>query len=208
MRNLPKNEESKRKLIDAAGQIFAEVGYKAATIRQITDRAEANVAAVNYYFGDKLQLYRTVLQTVTEQLVRMLSANCSEGSPEERLRQFVRSILVVRSQEEDSWASLLMVREITELQGEQVEFIVEAVRPLHLIAVRIVAGLAAGGDQGRIELAASLLVTMCINRVCQQRLERRLSANHSIASDGLEGTVEHVSRFALAGIQAMCRVEP
>ena len=54
---------AREKIIDAAGRVFAERGYKAATVRQICHAAEANVAAVNYYFGDKGQLY---LETVKQ----------------------------------------------------------------------------------------------------------------------------------------------
>ncbi|MBW2127416.1 MAG: helix-turn-helix transcriptional regulator [Deltaproteobacteria bacterium] len=37
----------------SACEVFAEKGYRAATIADICGRAKANVAAVNYYFGDK-----------------------------------------------------------------------------------------------------------------------------------------------------------
>ena len=44
---------TEKRLLEAAGEIFAEHGYRAATVRQICEKARANIAAVNYYFGDK-----------------------------------------------------------------------------------------------------------------------------------------------------------
>src|ERR1039457_2625565 len=94
---IPKGEEMRRKLIEIAGQIFAEEGYEATTVRQITDRAQVNVAAVNYYFGDKFQLYRAVLQSITGRTLEQLKQHCLEGPAEERLRDLVRCLLVLSS---------------------------------------------------------------------------------------------------------------
>ena len=54
---------SQTRLLEAAGEVFAEKGYEAATVREICRRAEvANIAAVNYYFGDKEKLYVAVVK--------------------------------------------------------------------------------------------------------------------------------------------------
>ena len=55
-------DPTKVRLIEAAGEEFAGKGFDATRIRTICDRAGANMAAVNYHFGDKEQLYvETVL---------------------------------------------------------------------------------------------------------------------------------------------------
>ncbi len=56
-------DATREKLIEAAGRVFAEVGFHDATVREICARAGTNVAAVNYYFGEKLGLYTEVLRS-------------------------------------------------------------------------------------------------------------------------------------------------
>ena len=63
MDNTTLQDETRHKLIEAAGEIFAEAGYQNATVREICARAGANVAAVNYHFGDKMGLYTELLKT-------------------------------------------------------------------------------------------------------------------------------------------------
>jgi AcrR family transcriptional regulator len=57
---------TEKRLLEATGAIFAEHGYRSATVRQICEKARANIAAVNYHFGDKEGLYRAVLRSVQE----------------------------------------------------------------------------------------------------------------------------------------------
>src|ERR1700694_5510718 len=56
------SDPTREKLLEVAEQVFADRGYQAVTIREICVQAGANVAAVNYHFGDKLGLYTEVLQ--------------------------------------------------------------------------------------------------------------------------------------------------
>lgn len=55
-------EETRWRLLQAATEVFAEVGYRAATTRGIARRAEVNLASIHYHFGDKAALYREVFR--------------------------------------------------------------------------------------------------------------------------------------------------
>ena len=50
-------DSTKKKILLAAGPIFAQKGFRGATVREICDSANVNLASINYYFGDKQQLY-------------------------------------------------------------------------------------------------------------------------------------------------------
>jgi TetR/AcrR family transcriptional regulator, regulator of cefoperazone and chloramphenicol sensitivity len=55
-------EDTRWRLLQAATEVFAEVGYHAATTREICRRAEVNLASIHYYYGDKAELYREVFR--------------------------------------------------------------------------------------------------------------------------------------------------
>ena len=53
-------QTTKDRLLEAACTIFADKGFRDATVAEICEAANANIAAVNYYFGDKEKLYDEV----------------------------------------------------------------------------------------------------------------------------------------------------
>jgi AcrR family transcriptional regulator len=57
----PKNSATKARILDAAEELFMEHGFEATSLRQITATARVNLAAVNYHFGSKEDLFEAVL---------------------------------------------------------------------------------------------------------------------------------------------------
>ena len=57
--------ESRARLLQAALRLFAEKGFAKTSTREIALAAQANIAAISYYFGDKAGLYRAVLTDPT-----------------------------------------------------------------------------------------------------------------------------------------------
>ncbi len=52
---------TKRRILDVAESLFMSHGYEATSVRAITAAAKANLAAANYHFGSKEELFRAVL---------------------------------------------------------------------------------------------------------------------------------------------------
>lgn len=56
------DNETLDRILIAAESLFAEQGYDGTTLRQITQKADVNLAAVNYHHGDKASLYLEILR--------------------------------------------------------------------------------------------------------------------------------------------------
>src|ERR1700730_11349300 len=89
------SDATREKLVEAAGRVFARRGYYSTTVREICAKAGANVAAVNYHFGDKLGLYTEVLEQSVRaaQLDAVRNAFEKTAPPEEILRAVIRARL-------------------------------------------------------------------------------------------------------------------
>lgn len=87
---------TRQRLLEAAEELFIERGYNHVTVRDICKAAGANVAAVNYYFRDKLGLYQEVLMKVIA-CMHEVSKSAHDGkagvSAEERFRHYVRTFM-------------------------------------------------------------------------------------------------------------------
>src|SRR5262245_41172153 len=116
----PKREEedqgTRRRLLEAAGQVFAEKGFERATGKEICERAGTNTAAVNYYFGGMEGLYAAVFQEAHSRLVTLdaLSAAVADKADarsklEAILDLFVRTLTGPAS---SSWVLRVVGREM------------------------------------------------------------------------------------------------
>lgn len=127
-------EETRWRLLQAAAEVFAEVGYHAATTREICKRAEVNLASIHYYYGDKAELYREVfrLPFLSECNV-FATLDIAQVSLPEALHSFY-SWLFPPVAEEDPMQKLFMrlhAREEAEPSGVLGDAMVQAFRPNH-----------------------------------------------------------------------------
>ncbi|MBI9079684.1 MAG: TetR/AcrR family transcriptional regulator [Pseudodesulfovibrio sp.] len=90
------HDDTRSRILAAASHVFCNKGFDNTTIRDICTEADANVAAVNYHFGDKQKLYNQVLIMWMDNFTKNkdhLAGITSQSSPEEFMRAYIRAEL-------------------------------------------------------------------------------------------------------------------
>ena len=201
-----KNHDTRERLLEAAGAVFARRGFRAATVREISQQACANVAAVNYHFGDKEQLYSAVLKYALDSAIKKYPPDLGvpeNSPPEERLRAFVRSILLrILDEGRPAWHGRLMVREMARPTAALDQLIEEAIRPLHKRLASIIRELI-GSDASdeRVRLCTLSIIGQSVFYQYAQPVVSKLYEQKFAPAD-IERLAEHITQFSLGAIKA------
>lgn len=202
---------TRRRLLEAAGQEFAERGFRNATVRDISKRAEANVAAVNYHFGDKERLYSAAVhyahQCATHHDVVGAVAAAKEVPAGKRLDAFVRTFLTgILETGRPAWHAKLIAREIAEPTAVLDEIAQQTVRPRLLALAGIIREIV-GPDvpqQQVINAARSVVGQILFYHFARPMLERVFSSEKFDASR-IDELTDHVVGFSLRGLKGLKR---
>ena len=196
------------KLLAAAGEIFAEKGFRDATTAEICTRAGTNVAAVNYYFGSKEALYCEAWRHAFAQSVQAHPPDggvAVDAPPEERLQGQV-SALLNRIADENNREVWFMQREFTNPTGLLEEVMREEIRPLQQRTEKLVRELL--GPQiaeQEVRFCEVGIISQCINPMV---LRNRSQVVDDVQEDpprivDIDAYARHVVTFSLAGIAAV-----
>jgi TetR/AcrR family transcriptional regulator, regulator of cefoperazone and chloramphenicol sensitivity len=203
------NLKTRQRLLEVAGMVFAEQGFKCATVREICKRAGANVAAINYHFGDKQGLYSETLRYWVRESLAKYPPNMgvSESStPQEKLYAYVRSFFWrIFDEGRPSWYGKLMAREMIEPTHALDECVSETIRPTFDLLRNIVRELMpdAGDDQVR-RCARSIVGQMVFYHHCRPVIDK-LQPEMCYTRDEIDKLAEHVTQFSLAAMRNMNR---
>ncbi len=79
MTHAERSADTRARLLEAAVEVFAEEGFRGATIQRICKLAGANIAAAHYHFGDKEGLYAAVFEYAERHAAERTPAETAEG---------------------------------------------------------------------------------------------------------------------------------
>jgi TetR/AcrR family transcriptional regulator, regulator of cefoperazone and chloramphenicol sensitivity len=201
----PAAAEPRERILSAAGQEFAERGYEAATVRDICLAAGVNLAAVNYYFGDKQRLYVESVKHAHEQRAGQVPLpEWSAGTPPQRkLRDFVGNLLErMLGFGQPPWQVRLMMREVLHPTDACRELVEDYVRPRFTLLVSILDELVDGRlSQTELRRVALSIIGQCFlyraagDVVAMLVPREELESHHSLAP-----LADHVTSYALAAL--------
>lgn len=196
-------DDTRQRLLDAAGKTFAEKGFRAATVREICRSAGANLAAVNYHFGDKEKLYIEAVK----------SAHCSraddpvpvwpEGTPPAaKLHAFVSRLLAhILDDARPAWHAQLMMRELAEPTSACVALVDAYIRPLaqslDQILMELLPANVAAADR---HLTAFSVVGQCLFYKVHRPIAVLLVGAEEYATYAIPRLAGHITRFTLSAL--------
>jgi AcrR family transcriptional regulator len=202
-------DETRRQLMEAAGEVFAEEGFRNATVREICRRAGANIAAVNYHFGDKETLYAEVLRYAHGMALEkypLLLGVPADAPPEKKLRAFVLSFLLrIFDKSRAAWHGQLMSREMIEPTAALDSLVEERMQPmagqLRAIVAEIL-GCRSGDEHAR--LCGMSVVSQCVfYHHCRHVVSRLFPNQLPQNAAAIEKLADHITNFSLAAMKSL-----
>jgi AcrR family transcriptional regulator len=198
-------DPTREKLLDVAGRIFADRGYQATTIREICLAASANVAAVNYHFGDKFGLYTEAVQQSVQaaELEAVQNALDQSASLEEILRGVIRARLrsICRGDRPD-WHFRILAHELAQPTAALQQLINRVARPIFSRLLELIGrmiDLPANDEKTR--LCATSVMGQIVVYVFAAPLLKGMWPELKMTPEQVERIADHIADFSLSYIQ-------
>jgi AcrR family transcriptional regulator len=204
-------DTTRERIAEAAGEIFAERGFDGTTVRDICQRAGANIAAVNYYFGDKQRLYvEAVVRAHRWRMEKARLPEWSEGTPAEtKLADFIATFIRrVLTGPEDTWHTKLVMREMANPTAACAELVQSSIRPQFEILLLILRELMPEEtDADELRLTAFSVVGQCLFYHFADPVIRNLLTDKQYSELDIAKIAEHILQFSLSSIERTARRE-
>jgi len=200
------SKNTREHILQIACEVFAERGFRNTTIRDICQQAQVNIAAVNYYFNSKENLYEAVCKYACGHSIENTDPKFRLGknrTPEEKLKAFIEALLLtILSKDQSNWMEMIMGREMIEPTNALNIVIEEMIKPrfqqLHTI-VKILLGEGAGDEVVR---RCCLSITgQCLYYRFARPVILQLNTQQKFDNKGIEELTDHITQFSLYAVK-------
>jgi TetR/AcrR family transcriptional regulator, regulator of cefoperazone and chloramphenicol sensitivity len=199
-------DDTKEKLLAAASRVFAEKGFDKATVRDICQAAGvSNLAAVNYYFGDKERLYVEAVKRAHRTRIAEVPLPVwgPDTKPEDKFRGLVLTMANrIIAESSQPWHEQLMMREFMQPTAAVAELVQEFFRPHFNILLSVIGELVPQDtpEEERHRLAFSV-IGQCLHYRVARPIVKLLVGPEEAATLTPEHLAQHVAEFSLAAMR-------
>lgn len=206
------SDETRQKLLDAAGEVFAAKGLKAANVREICQKAGANLAAVNYHFGGKEQLYLAAVRHAHQTCQQIVPAPVwgPDTPAEVKLRDFIRTFVNrVIIDHEPPWLGQLIVRELFQPSEACRHLAEEFARPNFNILQSILADLLPPEmPQKKRHMTAFSIIGQILHYRLARPIAMLVVGEEEFLSYDVETLTDHIYEFSQAALRSLSGPKP
>ena len=199
-------DSTKQKILLAAGPIFAKRGFRASTVREICDAAQVNLASINYYFGDKQQLYIDAVVYARQMRAKQVPIPKwdRDTEPEEKLRDFI-GILLSRTGAMKSapWQVRLLIREVLQPTDACRKLVEEYFRPFLEMLMSIIDEVVETRlpDQQRLQLAFSIVGQCMYYRFSGDVAQMIIEDKGFDSYFDIDHLTHHITEFSMGALE-------
>lgn len=204
--NSTSGDSTRGRILLEAGPIFADKGFRATTVREICEQAHVNVASINYYFGDKRQLYHQTVVLAREMRVEQVpEPNWDDTTdPQQKLLDFITLILrrLVAMQTEP-WQVRLLMREILEPTETCKHLVEEYFRPFFDTLCGIVDDLVGHRlpEPTRNKIGFSIIGQCLYYRFSAEMTILLIEQQDYVDQYDLDNLAHHIHLFSIGGLK-------
>jgi AcrR family transcriptional regulator len=197
-----RREETRERIIATAGAVFAERGYRGTTVRQITARAGVNLAAVNYYFRDKSELYVQVLKEAKRHVL-LVAVPEPAGDLEAELRLFVdRFVRALLDPRRPNWHGRVLMLEMSNPTPALGVLVRDVTAPFYQKLRALIRGMVGEvASPGDLDLLTLSIMGQCIFYVCSRPIIEQLALDLGRAPDRIDRIARHIGNFSVAALR-------
>jgi len=204
--SLNQDNSTRNKILSAGIKVFAEKGYKDATVREICKEAgTANINSINYYFRSKERLYREILEIIFSEYDKFDLQDWEQKLPQEQFKEMILNFcrVLYKNNAFSSDITAIFVNEMTRPSPFLVDLVDQYNRPRVKRHLKMFKGLL--GEDVSEDIARDCLVSVSGQLLYYSfawPVFSRLFPDYS-ADKSYEMWAEHVFEFSMGGIASL-----
>lgn len=203
--------DTRKKLLEAASNVFVEKGFRETRVSDICSACGANIAAVNYHFGSKEKLYAEVWEYAWHEAQRVAPIDAgmeSADSPEQKLGTLIRNLLYrILVHGNKSRFGRLLLQDMRDPVSTVEPVRRRTLKPVRELFIELIDGVAGKvlDDRVRRHCHMSIMHQCLAIGFRGGKKPPMLGGGKKFTQAEVDYLADHVARFSIGGIRAVAQ---